>query len=71
MARGSAGKDHRDGEEGDLGLNRGRPWIEKGDRVRVRVLMCAVETPPNEEESREKMKIVMTCEVSTWGSRLK
>jgi len=33
--------------------------------------MCAVETPPNQEESRMKMKIVMTCEVATWRSRIK
>lgn len=52
MARGSAGKDHRDGEEGDLGLNRERPWIEKEDKIRVRVLMCSVKTP-TKNESRE------------------
>jgi len=27
--------DRREGGEGDLGLSRGRPWMEERDRVRV------------------------------------
>lgn len=37
MERGSAVKNRRDAVEGDLGLNRERPWIENEDKVRVRV----------------------------------